>query len=80
VLHILRLEKNLLSVSKLIDAGVHLQFFEVGVRMVRGAMVITRGSKLDTLYQLDACIVEYNKTSIKIKSKTTLLEKEMVSS
>ena len=44
------LARNLLSVSKLIDAGVHVQFSQAGVKMVRGAMVIARGSRLGTLY------------------------------
>ena len=47
--------------------------------MVRGAMVIARGSRLGTLYQLDACTVECNSTSNKIVKKTTQLEKERVS-
>ena len=39
--------------------------------MVRGAMVIARGSRLGTLYQLDAYTIEYNSTSNKIVKKTT---------
>ena len=51
VLHILGLARNfLLSISKLIDRGVNVQFSEVGVKMVRGAMVIERGSILGILY------------------------------
>ena len=78
-MHIPGLARNLLSISKLIDAGVHVQFSEVGVKMVRGAMVIARGSKLGTLYQLDARTVECNSTSDKIVKNTTQLEKERVS-
>ena len=37
VLHIPRLARNFLSISKLIAAGVHVQFSEAGVKMVRGA-------------------------------------------
>ena len=47
--------------------------------MVRGAMVIARGSRLGTLYQLDACTVECNSTSNKTIKRNTLLEKERVS-
>ena len=47
--------------------------------MVRGAMVIARRSRLGTLYQLDACMVECNSTSNKIVKKTTQLEKEKIS-
>ena len=50
VLHILGLARNFLSVSKLIDAGVHVWFYEAGAKMVRGAMVIARGSRLGILY------------------------------
>ena len=59
--------------------GVHVQFSEVGVKMVRAVMLIARGSRLGTLYQLDACTIEYNSTSDKIVKMTTLLEKERVS-
>ena len=79
VFHIPGLARNFLFVSKLIDVGVHVQFSEVGVKMVRGAMVIERESRLGILYQLDACIVECNSTSDKNVKKTTLLEKERVS-
>ena len=79
VLHIPRLARNLLSVSKLIDAGVHVQFSKVGVKMVRGAMVIARGSRLGTLYQLDAHKIDCNSTFDKIVEKTTRLEEEKIS-
>ena len=58
---------------------MHVQFFEASVKIVRGAMVIARGSRLGTLYQLDACTVECNSTSDMIVKKTSLLEKERVS-
>ena len=47
--------------------------------MVRGAMVIARGSRLGTLYQLDVCMVECNNTSDKIMKKATQLDKEKIS-
>ncbi|KAH9315788.1 hypothetical protein KI387_024415, partial [Taxus chinensis] len=50
------------------------------VKMVRGAMVIARGSRLGTLYQLDACTVECNSTSDKANPVATSLKKERVSS
>ena len=50
VLHIPGLARNFWSISKLIDVGVHVQFSEASVKMVRGAMVIARGSTLDTFY------------------------------
>ena len=58
---------------------MHAQFSEVGVKMVRGAMVIARGSRLGTLYQLHAHTVECNSTFDKILKKITQLENERVS-
>lgn len=78
VLHILGLARNMLSISKLIDVGVHVQFSEAGMKMVRGAMVIARGSRMGTLYQLDACTVECNIISDKTMIKTRFV-KERVS-
>ena len=66
----------MLSISKLIDAGVHVQFSKVGLKIMRGAMLIERGRRLGTLYHLDACMVECNSTSDKTMKRTTLLEKE----
>ena len=40
VLHILSLEQNLISVSKLNDVGVQVVFSDKGCKMVRGAMVL----------------------------------------
>ena len=83
VLHIQRLARNFLSVSKLIDAGVHVHFSEAGVKIVRGEnlvnMVIERGSSWGTLYQLDACTIECNNTFDKIVMRTNFLDKERVS-
>ena len=50
VLHIPGLARIFLSISKIIDAGMHVQFSKAGVKMVRGAMVIEKGSRLGTLY------------------------------
>ena len=50
---------------------MHVQFSKAGVKMVRGAMVIARGSRLGTLYQIDAHTIECNSTSDKIVKKTT---------
>ncbi|KAH9332121.1 hypothetical protein KI387_043702 [Taxus chinensis] len=80
VLHIPGLAKKLLSISKLIYAGVHVQFSEASVKMMRGVMVIARGIRLGTLYKLDACTVECNSTSNKTKPVTISLKKERVSS
>ena len=53
-------------------------FFEASVKMVRGAMVIARGSWLGTFYQIDACTVKCNSTFDKIEKKNTQLEKEKI--
>ena len=50
VFHILGLARNLLSISKLINACVHVKLSKESVKMVRGGMVISRGSRLATLY------------------------------
>jgi hypothetical protein len=52
VLHILGLERNLISVSKMSDAGVHTLFQKDSCKMVRGAMVLMKGVWIGTLYKL----------------------------
>ncbi|GLJ29753.1 hypothetical protein SUGI_0587340 [Cryptomeria japonica] len=79
VLHIPRLKRNLLSVSKLIDVGVQVVFSEAGCKMITGAMVVARGVRFGTLYKLEAYTVECNSTSVKSKSANTSLEDLKVS-
>jgi hypothetical protein len=43
VLHIPGLERNLIFVSKMSDAGVHTLFQKDSCKMVRGAMVLMKG-------------------------------------
>jgi hypothetical protein len=52
VLHILGLERNLISVSKMSDAGVHTLFQKDSCKMVRGVMVLMKGVWIGTLYKL----------------------------
>jgi hypothetical protein len=52
VLHILGLERNIISVSKMSDAGVHTIFEKDSCKMVRGAMVLMRGVWIGTLVQV----------------------------
>jgi hypothetical protein len=52
VLHIPKLVKSLISVSKLDDAGVDTIFEKNTFNMVRGAMVLIRGVRYGTLYKL----------------------------
>ena len=52
VLHIPGMARNLISVSKMEDAGVKTIFEQGTCRMVRGAMVFMRGVRFGTLYKL----------------------------
>jgi hypothetical protein len=52
VLHIPKLARSLISVSKMEDAGVDTVFGKGTCKMVRGAMVFMRGVRCGTLYKL----------------------------
>ena len=52
VLHIPNLARNLISVSKMDDAGVKTVFEKNTCKMVRGSMVLIRGVRIGTLYKL----------------------------
>jgi hypothetical protein len=52
VLHIPGMARNLISVSKMEDAGIRTIFEKGTCRMVRGAMVLMRGVRFGTLYKL----------------------------
>jgi hypothetical protein len=52
VLHIPKLAKSLISISKLDDAGVNTIFGKNTCKMVRGVMVLMRGFRCGTLYKL----------------------------
>jgi hypothetical protein len=52
VLHILSLELNLISISKMSDARVHTLFQKDTCKMVRGEMVLIKGVQIGTLYKL----------------------------
>eukprot|EP00253_Pinus_taeda_P006698 PITA_06698 len=52
VLHIPALARNLISVSKLDDAGVKTMFEKDTCKMVRRALVLMRGIRIGTLYKL----------------------------
>lgn len=57
VLHIPTLARNLISVSKLDDAGVKIVFEKDTCKTVRGALVLMRGVRIGTLYKLEGSIV-----------------------
>ena len=61
---ILGLARNLLSVSMLNDVGVQVVFSKDGCKMMRGAMVLAKGTRRGTLFQLDACMSQCNSSSI----------------
>jgi hypothetical protein len=52
VLHIPKLARSLISVSKMDDAGVDTVFGKNTCKMVRGAMVLMRGVRCGTLYKM----------------------------
>jgi hypothetical protein len=52
MLHILGLEINLTSVTKMTDAGVHTLFHKESCKMVRGVMVLMKGVWIGTLYKM----------------------------
>jgi hypothetical protein len=52
VLHIPKLSRSLISVSKLDDVGVDTIFGKNTCKMVRGAMVLMRGFWCENLYKL----------------------------
>jgi hypothetical protein len=57
VLHIPGLARNLISVSKMDDAGVKTIFEKETSRMVRGAMVLLKGVRFGTLYKLQGSTI-----------------------
>ena len=52
VLHIPGLARNLISVSKMANAGVKIVFEKDRCKMIRGSMVLMRGVQYGTLYKL----------------------------
>jgi hypothetical protein len=70
VMHIPGLARNLLSVSMLNDVGVQVVFSKDGCKMMRGAMVLAKGTRRGTLFQLDACISQCNSSSVSKKRAT----------
>jgi hypothetical protein len=53
VRYILGLKKNLISMGQLDSEGYRIIFEEDSLRILKGAMVITRGTKTGTLYLTD---------------------------
>ena len=57
VLHIPALARNLISVSKMDDAGVKTVFEKDACKMVRGALVLMRGVRTGTLYNYKVALL-----------------------
>eukprot|EP00253_Pinus_taeda_P036185 PITA_36185 len=57
VLHIPTLARNMISVSKLDDAGIKTVFEKDTYKMVRGALVLMRGVRIGTPYKLQGSTV-----------------------
>ena len=49
------------------DVGVQVVFSKEGCKMIRGAMVLAKGTRRGTLFQLDACISQCNSSSVSKK-------------
>ena len=62
-MHIPSLARNLLSISMLNDVGVQVIFSKYGCKMMRGPMVLAKGTRRSTLFYLDACISQCNSSS-----------------
>ena len=73
VLHIPGLARNLLSVSKMSDAGIQVIFNKESYKMVRGTMVLARGVCTRTLYKLEARTMSdgYNSSVVRENSSET---------
>jgi hypothetical protein len=52
MLHILSLERNMISVNKMSDTRVHTLFQKHSYKMVIGVMVLMKGVCIGTLYKL----------------------------
>jgi hypothetical protein len=57
VLHIPRLARNLIFVSKMDNAGVKTMFEKETCRMVRSTMVLLKAVRIETLYNLQGSII-----------------------
>ena len=66
MLHIPSLAINLISISKMADAGVKTIFEKDRCKMIWGAMVLMRGVQYETLYKLlgEIVIGECNNTVV----------------
>jgi hypothetical protein len=52
VLHISGLERNMISINKMIDTGVHTLFQKDSYKMFRGVMILMRRVHIGTFYKM----------------------------
>ena len=86
VLHIPGLARNLISVSKMDDAGVKTIFEKETWRMVRGAMVLLKRVQIGTMYKLQGRTINHGFNSSIVpkigveeeKTPTVSTEKDML--
>lgn len=72
VLHVPRVARNLISVSKLNELGINVTFDKHGCKLVRGNPVIERGTRKGTLFRLEATTI-VNSTNVTKKFKNTCM-------
>lgn len=54
VLHNSNLARNLISISKMNDLGVHVTFEKSGCKLSKGKLILAKGNMCGTLFRLDA--------------------------
>jgi hypothetical protein len=64
VIHILGLERNLISIIKMSDVGMHTIFPKDSCKMVRGVMVLMKGVRIGNLYKLLGSVDSYGCNNI----------------
>ena len=70
VLHILDLSRNLIFISSMSDAGVHIVFGKDGCKMVQRVMVLMRRVQCGTIYKLlGRTIIDGFNNSIVLENK-----------
>lgn len=71
-MHVPGVARNLISVLKLNDLGIHVTFDKHGCILVRGNLVIARGTRKGTMFRLEATTI-VNSTNVNKKSENTCM-------
>lgn len=69
ILHISSLAQNLLSISKMIDVGMHVVLSSGVCKITRGFLMLDKGVCIGTFYKLDAYTVQCTNASMKSKKR-----------